>query len=213
MTELILVRHSQPYGGVADPGLTAKGAALAERAARWLQHDHVDVLVSSPLRRALETAAPIAAAIGATIHTLDSLLEWEAVPPRPVYVPLDEFPSDHPALSAMVDGRYDDFVPPFDHRRFRDTARAALDEMFERWPVQRIVAVCHGGVINAIVTSVMEEALGPIDGFFFTYPAYTSFTVLDRRPSGRTVVRAVNDTAHLMGERIAGSTRPSVFEG
>ena len=59
MTELILVRHSQPYGGVDDPGLTPWGLQLAERAAAWLAHDPVDVLLASPMRRAQETAAPI----------------------------------------------------------------------------------------------------------------------------------------------------------
>ena len=213
MTELILVRHSQPYGGVDDPGLTPWGLQLADRAAAWLAHDSVDVLLASPMRRAQETAAPIAAALKLAVNTFDGLLEWEAIPKRPIYVPLDEFPADHPALLAMVEGRYPDFVPPFDHQKFRNTARATLDEIFERWPVERIVAVCHGGVINALLTAVIEESLGSTDGFFFVYPAYTSMSVVERMPNGRTVLRAINDVAHVMGERIPGSVRPSVLEG
>jgi probable phosphoglycerate mutase len=213
MTELILVRHSQPHGGVADPGLTPWGLQLAERAAAWLAHDPVDVVVASPMRRAQETAAPIAAALGREVHTLQGLLEWEAVPPRPVYVPLDEFPLDHPARLSLTEGRYPDFVPPFDHQQFRATARAALDEIFDRWPVDRIVAVCHGGVINAMLTAVIEESLGVTDGFFFVYPAYTSMSVVERVAGGRTVLRSINDVGHVMGERIPGAVRPSILEG
>ena len=210
MTELILVRHSQPHSGVADPGLTPQGVELARAAARWLAHDTVDVVLSSPLRRAMETAAPIAAALGLRVESFDGLLEWEAVPPRPHYIRLEEVGLEHPANRALHEGRYEDFRPlGFDEAAFVAGAKVALDEIFARWPVERIVAVAHGGIINAMIASVLE----PRDGFFFFMPGYTGISIVERVPAGRTVVRTLNDTGHLLGERRPGTTRPTVLDG
>jgi probable phosphoglycerate mutase len=67
--ELVLVRHGEPDwepGGYAvdDPELTARGRAQAERAAEALAREPFDALYVSPLRRAQETASPIAERLG-----------------------------------------------------------------------------------------------------------------------------------------------------
>src|SRR5215210_6640675 len=71
--ELILVRHAEPrrvgageVDGPADPGLTDRGRQQAERLAAWLAVEPVDAVITSPLRRARETAAPVASALGLT---------------------------------------------------------------------------------------------------------------------------------------------------
>lgn len=210
MTELVLVRHAQPHGEVADPGLTAGGAEMARAAARWLAHDQIDVVLASPLQRARETAQPIAEAAGLDLILDDGLLEWEGNPPRPHYVPLDQLGVEHPVMSALHEGRYSDFRPVgFDEPTFVDTAADTLRRIFEQWPVERIVAVAHGGIINALLAAVLR----PGDGFFFVFPAYASFSIIDRVPGGTMVVRSVNDTGHLLGERRPGTRRPNVQDG
>src|SRR5207237_10051682 len=67
--ELVLVRHAEPVrveGGdvPADPHLTPRGREQAARLAAWLAHEPIDHLVTSPLVRARETVAPVAAATG-----------------------------------------------------------------------------------------------------------------------------------------------------
>ena len=69
--EIVLIRHGQPDwepGGLAvdDPELTAYGRAQAERAAKALvaAGERFDAIYVSPLRRARETMAPIAEALG-----------------------------------------------------------------------------------------------------------------------------------------------------
>ena len=65
--ELLWVRHGEPEriapgsGVRADPALTERGADQARRLSEWLAFDDIDAVVSSPLRRAVDTAAPIAA--------------------------------------------------------------------------------------------------------------------------------------------------------
>ena len=69
MIEIVLVRHAQPDwepGGraVDHPALTAHGRAQAEALAAALANERFDACYTSTLRRAIETAEPIAARLG-----------------------------------------------------------------------------------------------------------------------------------------------------
>lgn len=69
MTELVLVRHAQPLwepGGraVDEPALSDLGQIQAERVAEALTGERFDGFYVSPLRRARETAGPIALRLG-----------------------------------------------------------------------------------------------------------------------------------------------------
>jgi broad specificity phosphatase PhoE len=67
MARLFLIRHGEPSatwgGGDADPGLTDLGRQQAQAAADRLRLCTPRHIVSSPLRRAQETAAPLAEAL------------------------------------------------------------------------------------------------------------------------------------------------------
>jgi broad specificity phosphatase PhoE len=63
MTRLLLVRHARPvagFGAARDPGLDDVGRAQAEALVEHLREESPMALVTSPLRRARETAAPLA---------------------------------------------------------------------------------------------------------------------------------------------------------
>lgn len=82
MTALILVRHGETpwhaenrYTGVSDIGLTETGAAQARRLADWVAGRPVSSVVSSPLRRAYETAVPAAHALGLDVAVDNRLSE------------------------------------------------------------------------------------------------------------------------------------------
>jgi broad specificity phosphatase PhoE len=65
MSRLFLIRHAQPealWGQADDPGLTKPGKAEAEAAAQRMAGHGIMKIYTSPLKRARETAAPIAAA-------------------------------------------------------------------------------------------------------------------------------------------------------
>jgi probable phosphoglycerate mutase len=68
---LILVRHALPHrastaDGVADPELTELGRQQAERVAVALTGEPIGAVYTSPQRRAVDTAAPLARALGIT---------------------------------------------------------------------------------------------------------------------------------------------------
>ena len=73
--ELLLVRHALPVrrelvDGAADPELSADGHAQAEHLATYLSSEHLDAIYASPLRRAYQTAEPIAAQHSIDVRTL-----------------------------------------------------------------------------------------------------------------------------------------------
>jgi broad specificity phosphatase PhoE len=82
MTTVWLIRHGltatngHSYAGRADVPLTAKGIAQARFIARQLADERPDMIFSSPLQRALDTARPLADSVGCPIHTSPDLLEF-----------------------------------------------------------------------------------------------------------------------------------------
>ncbi len=78
--ELVFVRHGQPgwaEGGTPqmDPALTEVGLRQAELCAERLASRGADEIISSPARRARETAAPLAARLGKPVTVIEDLTE------------------------------------------------------------------------------------------------------------------------------------------
>jgi 2,3-bisphosphoglycerate-dependent phosphoglycerate mutase len=199
MTELLLMRHALPLSGHANPGLSDVGRAQAERVARWLTGSRIDALVTSPLRRARETAAPIEQSLGLTAEVVHDLREWELDDPNHVYDAIEDMSPDDPRLVAVAEGRYDDFVPELDKAAFQQRTVAAIEDVFARHQqCERIVVSTHGGFISAYLAHV----IGAHQVMWFNAD-YTGISRVLRLPSGRVVVRSVNETGHLERQPIA----------
>ena len=85
MPRLYLIRHGEPSGTWgqttdADPGLTDLGRKQAEGAAERLMKTPPKLVVSSPLRRARETAIPFARAVGTEPAIVDAVAEIPTPP-------------------------------------------------------------------------------------------------------------------------------------
>jgi broad specificity phosphatase PhoE len=78
-TRLIIVRHGAPHENhpsePGDPPLAMEGRQQASRLAERLANERVDRIVSSPQRRARETAQPLSDRLGLPIEILDGLAE------------------------------------------------------------------------------------------------------------------------------------------
>jgi probable phosphoglycerate mutase len=81
-TRIFLSRHGQTvwhaenrYAGISDIDLTATGREQARRLASWCRRHRPAAVVSSPVRRAVETSTPSARALGAEPVVLDDLRE------------------------------------------------------------------------------------------------------------------------------------------
>jgi probable phosphoglycerate mutase len=184
--ELLLIRHARPVRaenahGPADPGLSPLGHRQAEALAAWLAPEAIDALYSSPLRRAAETAAPLAEALGLAVVPELSLAEWDA--DANAYIPIEE-------LRAAGDPRWMEL--PDDIVEFQARVIAGVDRLAAAHPSQRIALVCHGGVVNVIVSSVL--GLGPQMVFL---PGYTSISRVLAASTGERSIATLNETAHL----------------
>jgi phosphohistidine phosphatase len=74
--DIYLLRHAEaeeqrPGGSDGERALTEKGWQQAQRAAAWLKAQGIEVeaIVSSPLLRAVQTAQPVAEALGKAVVT------------------------------------------------------------------------------------------------------------------------------------------------
>jgi probable phosphoglycerate mutase len=192
--ELILVRHALPQrierddGKPADPQLSDEGRRQAERLAEWLGAEPYDAVYASPLRRARETAQPLATTRGLSVQIEPGVIEFD--PASDSYIPMEELKSgDYQRWQQLVAGGILDGV---DVDRFRVTVVTSLEALIGAHRGQRIVVVCHGGVINTWTAHVlgMEKTL-------FFDPTYTGISRFLAASSGERSVASLNEVAHL----------------
>jgi probable phosphoglycerate mutase len=188
--ELLLIRHALPVrvdegsvDGPADPGLAAIGLDQAKAVAEWLAEEAIDAIWCSPMRRARETAAPLATRLGLEVIVEDGIAEYDRESPS--YIPVEE-------LKAANDPRWYEVPERPDH--FRGVVVEAVERIVEAHPRQRVAVVCHGGVINVYTGHV----LGLDDPLFFL-PGYTSISRVLAASTGERSIASLNETAHLRG--------------
>ncbi len=193
--ELLLIRHALPVKrvlehGVADPELSEAGHAQAQHLAEYLAAERLDAIYASPLRRAVQTAEPVAATQQLPISIVDDVAEWDRNSNE--YVPVEELKAaNDPRWQAMLRGEWTvhDETP----EEFRSRIVAAIEGLIAAHGGDRIAIVCHGGVINGYLSEIL--GLGVNQGFF--YPNYTSIHRVAAARSGERSIVTVNETTHL----------------
>jgi 2,3-bisphosphoglycerate-dependent phosphoglycerate mutase len=199
--ELLLVRHAQPVrvdegtvAGAADPELSGAGRRQAERLAAWLAADAPAALLSSPLRRARETAAPVAEVLGLPVEVVDGLAEYDAAAGE--YIPIEELrAAKDERWYATIEGRWAD-VGGVDPREFQAQVVPVVESVIARFPGRRVVVFTHGGVLNVYLAHVLG-----LDAALWFHPEYTSVSRVQAARSGQRSVATLNETAHLYARR------------
>jgi probable phosphoglycerate mutase len=193
---LLLVRHGESICSVDGivggergcTGLTERGFAQARALRDRLEREAVraDVLLASTLPRAYQTADTIAEVLGAEVVRDADLCE---------FVPGD------------IDGtRWDEWTERFDVgtepdrplsaggeslNAFRSRVTGLLERLAETHRGRTVVAACHGGVVwasRSVLLDTAEEL--PVE--------FTSITEWSYEGGRWTLVR-INDIAHLEG--------------
>lgn len=199
--ELIFVRHAEParvnagdVEGPADPGLTTRGTEQAQRLATWLVDESVDALVTSPLRRARETAAPLAIALGIEPVVDDGVSEYDAASGE--YIPIEDLrAAKDERWYATIEGRWAD-VGGADPQEFQRVVVPAIESIVEHHPGKRVAVVTHGGVINVYLAHVLG-----LSATLWFHPEYTSISRVLAASAGTRSVGSVNETSHLFATR------------
>ena len=188
--ELLLIRHALPIrvdegvtDGPADPVLAPLGHAQATALAQWLAHEQVDAIWSSPMRRARETAEPLARQLRLPVVVDEGLAEYDRHALS--YIPVEELKAANDPRWHQLPERPEEFV--------RDVVEA-VERVVAAHPRQRVAVVCHGGVINAYAGHV----LGITEPLFFL-PQYTSINRILASGQGIRSVGSLNEAGHLRG--------------
>jgi probable phosphoglycerate mutase len=194
--ELLLIRHALPVriegaeGTAADPELADLGHEQSRALADYLAGEHIDVLYVSPLRRARQTAEPVAAQLGLDVIVDEELAEFDRH--SHFYIPIEE-------LKQEKDERWDDLVEgrwgvdgEVDPATFKAVVVAAVERVIKAHPGKAVAIVCHGGVINAYFAHVLD-----LEFPMFFEPAYTSISRVLASSAGQRQVKSINEHAHV----------------
>lgn len=201
-----LVRHGRTvwnaearFQGQAEAELDDLGRAQAERAAARLALVRPSRLVSSDLRRCLDTAMPVASAAGLAVEMDSQLREidvgcWEGLTRAEV---AERWPEEAAAWRRGED------IPRGGgetYRQLRVRVWGALERIVaeslaspEEGPV---VIMTHGGAIRAAVAEMLQLPGPALAGLGSL--ANAAFTVFEAGTSG-TRLLSYNDTGHLTG--------------
>jgi len=186
--ELLLIRHALPVrvdegavDGPADPALSDLGVAQAHALAEWLAGEQIDAVWSSPMRRARQTAEPLAERLGLDVVVDRGLAEYDR--DAASYIPIEE-------LKAANDPRW--YQLPERPEEFAAEVVEAVERVIAAHTGQRVAVVCHGGVVNAYAGHV----LGISDPLFFL-PAYTSISRVLASSAGVRSIGSLNEAGHV----------------
>lgn len=192
--ELILIRHGlprtvvNPGGGAADPPLSDAGHVQARATARWLASDGIDRIYASPLRRAHETAIPLAQTLGLEIEEEPRVAEFDRDAEH--YIPLEELKRiDYEAWRDFMRRGYPEGL---DLETFQRGVIAAIEEIIDENPGRKVAVVCHGGVINTWAAHVIGIRLR-----LFFGPVYASINRFMAARGGPVSVVSLNEAQHL----------------
>jgi uncharacterized phosphatase len=154
---IAFIRHGQTdwnaegrMQGSTDIPLNDVGRQQAREAAQTLLGGEWDVIVSSPLQRARETASIIAGGLGIEVgRSYDSLVERH-------------YGAGEGLTIDEIDARWPDHkfpqLEPLESVVARGTA--ALNEISEEHAGRRVVIVCHGTIIRYTLASLTDQ---PVD--------------------------------------------------
>ncbi len=191
--QVLLVRHALPlrseHGQGSDPDLSDAGMAQTARLPEALARFPITRVVSSPQRRAIQTAEPVAAARELPVEIDDRFAEYDR--DLQAYIPVEQIREENPKEWArLVQGHLPSAV---DEDAFRARVLAAVADLVAAVDADDTVAVfSHGGVINLL----LHEILGTARLLSFQVD-YASVTRLLYSRSGQAMVAAVNTTEHV----------------
>ncbi len=203
VTRLLFIRHGetdwnrqQRFQGQIDVPLNRTGQLQAERLGQRLAAESFDLLVSSDLTRAQQTAAPLARAWGVQPLLAPGLREqrfgaWEGLD-------VPTIKAQHAALWPHWLQHEGDFCLPGGGeslRQFHARVLAAVQQLVAQHTGRRLVLVTHGGVLDML----WRHAQGlPISGLRTCDIPNTGLNHL-RWVGCRLLIDSWGDAGHLAG--------------
>ena len=204
-TTILLIRHGETawnavrrLQGHIDIPLNAEGERQAGALARALAAEPVDVIVSSDLMRARQTAQAVAAQRGGATVQVDANLRERCygVFEGMLYT---EAERQYPVDFALWQARdIDAVMPPGERvaesfRQFYARATSAVAEWAERHPGKIIAMVAHGGVLECAYREAVGMQLDSPRDFQVKNASINRFTFSD----GKLALTSWGEVEHL----------------
>ncbi|MFI7224515.1 bifunctional RNase H/acid phosphatase [Nonomuraea angiospora] len=201
-TSLLLLRHGETalsverrFSGRGDAELTPNGLAQAAAAAERLSREpyRLDVIVSSPLKRARQTAEAVARRTGLDVEVEEDLREldfgdWEGHTFTEVQ---RRWPAELSAWFA------DPETAPPGGESFATVARrvqAAGERLVERYEGKTVLAVSHVTPIKMLLRLALTA---PLESLYRMHLDVACLSLIEYYADGPAVVKSFNDTSHL----------------
>jgi broad specificity phosphatase PhoE len=166
--------------------LSDAGHAQAARLPDALARFPISRVVSSPQRRARQTAQPVADALGLSVDIDDRLAEYDRDLTH--YTPIEEASQED--VQRLIDGHLPGGV---DEDAFIARVMAGVGDIVAAADHEDTVALfSHGGVINALVHTLMETRR-----LLCVQVDYVGITRLLSSRTGTLGVAAINGTEHV----------------
>lgn len=167
-TRLVLVRHGETVwhadnryaGGDSDIDLTPLGRRQASALATWARTQDFQAVVTSPVRRAYETATPVAAALSLPLRVVEDLreIDFGVAEGRTI----DELLDMDPEMVHRF--REDPAAHPFPGSERPETAAAraadALREVARAHPGGRVLVVAHNTLLRLALCALLDIPAG-----------------------------------------------------
>jgi probable phosphoglycerate mutase len=205
-TQILLVRHGESAAlmpgealpqrhGQADPPLAGIGRWEAEIVGQRLRTEPIAAIYCSPLTRAVQTAAPLAEALGLTPAVEPGLREIFLGAVDGLNLQVLAAGGDAAVRRALREQRWELLPGAEPQDSFAERVRGAIKGIADRHRDAVVVAFTHGGVIGQVIA---EATAATPHAFIGADNASITRLVVTR---SRWLVRGFNDTAHLHPRR------------
>lgn len=201
MNRLYLIRHGESEWNILDKvqgqfntSLTQKGIAQANLVAKRLINEKIDVVYSSDLDRAYNTAKIIADTIGMKVNKLQDLREikfgiWEGLSSTEIK---EKYMKEHiiwrtephklqlPEAEKLIE--------------VQERMLKGVNELIKKHDDKNILIVSHGSAIKALILGILDIDLSNYNKIAISN---TGLSIIEYREYS-PVIKVLNDSCHLM---------------
>ena len=189
-TQLALIRHGEVeaayqrvFGGRIDMNLSPRGHGQAGALAKWLARQSLNAVYASPMKRVQQTLAPFAANNNWSKRAvvLDGLREidfgdwtglaWEAVSKK----------FGVSAFQWLTELERGGIANAENTLSYRGRIDQCLRDILQKHVGENVAVFCHGGVIRALLATLLDVPLPKMAGFEIDYASVTTVAILPRK--------------------------------
>lgn len=204
-THVLLIRHGQSqgnaeqrFGGHSATPLSARGRAESDATARALRAEPLAAIYSSDLRRAVETAAPLARALGLDVRQTSAFRERSVG--HLEGLTFAEAAASHPEeYAALLRRDFEHVILGGEsYRQMLERAAAELDRAIAQHAGETVAVFTHTGTICILALHLMGALDAPALRPVWIASSNCGITRFHLQRDGLVRVLSVNDTRHLI---------------